>query len=164
MGDQQWYGTQFVTDVLLETKSKKIGFKKMIKKWYKRLSGLLSLKYENVFCLQGKIKENKKLRSRLSSVTDMELEDSSGAHRMVLPVHLDLFCLCVLRLQWAAAQEVDTVREAQLPALGVSFKVHHKGLNEGTQGQHVRRRKMDWSQEISGHKQTVLKEPTRSRA
>lgn len=62
----------------------------------------------------------------------MELEDSSGAHRMALPVQLNFFCMSVLWLQGSAAQEVDTVREAQLPAFGVGFKVHHQGL-KGTE-------------------------------
>lgn len=61
-------------------------------------------------------------------VTDMELEDSSGAHRMALQMQLHVFRLSVLRLQGITAQEADTVREARLPALGVGFKVHHQGL------------------------------------
>ena len=43
-------------------------------------------------------------------------------------MQLHFFSLSVLRLQGAAAQEVDPVREAQLPALCVGFKVHHQGL------------------------------------
>lgn len=58
----------------------------------------------------------------------MELEDSGGADRMLLLMQLHFFCLSVLWLQGTAAQEVDTVRKAQLPALGVGFKVHHQGL------------------------------------
>lgn len=62
------------------------------------------------------------------SVTDMELEDSSGAHRLVLRMQLNFFCLTVLWLQGTAAQGVDTGWEAQLPAFCVGFKVHHQGL------------------------------------
>lgn len=58
----------------------------------------------------------------------MELEGSSGAHRVTLPMQLHFFCLSKLRVQGTAAQEVNAVREAQLPALCVSFKVHHQGL------------------------------------
>lgn len=67
-------------------------------------------------------------QSEQIAVTDVELEDSSGALRVALPMQLHLFCLSVLRLQGAAAQEGDAVREAQLPALSVGFKVHHQGL------------------------------------
>lgn len=47
---------------------------------------------------------------------------------MVLLVQLHLFRLSVLWIQGTAAQEVDAVREAQLPALRVGFKVHQQGL------------------------------------
>lgn len=61
-------------------------------------------------------------------VTDVELECSAGAHVVALIVQLHLFRLSVLWIQRTAAQEVDAMREAQLPALCVSFKVHHQGL------------------------------------
>lgn len=64
----------------------------------------------------------------------MELEDGSGAHREPLSVQLHLFCLRILGLKGAAAQEVNTMRKAQLPALCVSFKVHQqdwKGVKWG---------------------------------
>lgn len=79
----------------------------------------------------------------------MELEDSSGADRVTLPMQLHFFCLSILRLQGTASQEVNAVRETQLPALSVSFKVHHQGL-KGV-------KKTD----MSGHTQRALKEPTR---
>lgn len=56
----------------------------------------------------------------------MELERSSGAHGVTLPVQLHFFFLRILRHQGTAAQEVNAVREAQLPALRVGFKVHHE--------------------------------------
>ena len=72
----------------------------------------------------------------------MELEGSGGAHRVSLPMELHLFCLSILRLQGTASQEVNTVWEAQLPALGVSFKVHHQGWmgvkNNKREGKNVR--------------------------
>lgn len=61
----------------------------------------------------------------------MELEGSSGARRVTLPMQLYFFCLSKLRFQRTAAQEVNTVWEAQLPALGVGFKVHHQGWKQG---------------------------------
>lgn len=58
----------------------------------------------------------------------MQLEDSVGARSVALLMQLQFLCLRILRLQRTVAQEVNAVREAQLPALNVSFKVHHKGL------------------------------------
>lgn len=58
----------------------------------------------------------------------MELECSAGAHVVALVVQLHLFRLTVLWIQGTAAQEVDAMREAQLPALSVGFKVHQQGL------------------------------------
>lgn len=84
-------------------------------------------------------------------VTDMELEDSSGAHRMALPMQLHVFRLSVL--QGIAAQEVDTVREAQLPALGVGFKVHHQGLMGVERGRSMKRDGGFQETEMSGHTQ-----------
>lgn len=60
----------------------------------------------------------------------MELEGSGGAHGVTLPMQLHFFYLSILRLQGTAAQEVNAVREAQLPALCVSFEVHHKCFKE----------------------------------
>ncbi len=93
----------------------------------------------------------------------MELEDSGGAHGLTLLVHLHLFCLCILRLQGTAAQEVDAVRQAQLPALGVSFKAHHQGLKGAKQGRCMKRDGGIEKTEMSGHTQRALKEPTRGR-
>lgn len=59
-------------------------------------------------------------------VTDMELEGCGGARRRVLPVQLHFFGLGVLWFQGTVTQEADTVRKAQLPALGVGLKVHHQ--------------------------------------
>lgn len=61
----------------------------------------------------------------------MELEDSSRARWMPLVMQLHLLCLSVLWLQGTTTQEVDAMRQAQLPALCVSFKVHHQGLKGG---------------------------------
>lgn len=67
-------------------------------------------------------------------VTDVELEDDSGAHRGALQAQLYFFGLGVLWLQGTAAQEVDTVWKAQLPTLSVCFKVHHEGLMKAERG------------------------------
>lgn len=60
----------------------------------------------------------------------MELERSAGAHVVPLAVQLHLFRLSILRIPGSAAQEVDAVREAQLPALRVGFKMHQQHLEE----------------------------------
>ena len=45
-----------------------------------------------------------------NNITDMELEDSSGAHRVTLVMQLHFFCLLsVLRLQRTATQEINTM-------------------------------------------------------
>lgn len=94
----------------------------------------------------------------------MELEDSSGAPWVKLPMQLHLFCLSVLGLQRAAAQEGDAVREAQLPALGVGFKVHHQGLKGIKQGRCVKRDGGIEKTEVRTHTDRALKEPTGGRA
>lgn len=53
---------------------------------------------------------------------------------VALLVQFHLFCLSVLWIQGAAAQEVDAMREAQLPALSVGFKVHQQGLRGSNVG------------------------------
>lgn len=47
---------------------------------------------------------------------------------VALLVQFHLFCLSVLWIQRTVVQEVDAMREAQLPALSVGFKVHQQGL------------------------------------
>lgn len=74
-------------------------------------------------------------------VTDVELEHSAGAHVVVLLVELHLLHLSVLWVQGTAAQEVDAVREAQLPALRVGFKVHQQGWMGAA-----------WEQGMKGHR------------
>lgn len=93
----------------------------------------------------------------------MELEDSGGAHRVTLAVQLHLFSLRILRLQGTAAQEVDAVRKAQLPALCVSFKVHHQGLKGAKRGRCMKRDGGVEKTEMSGHTQRAFTEPTRGR-
>lgn len=43
------------------------------------------------------------------TVTDMKLENSSGASRMKLEMQRHFFCLSVLRLQSTATQEINTM-------------------------------------------------------
>jgi len=74
----------------------------------------------------------------------MELEGSGGAHGVTLPMQLHFFYLSILRLQGTAAQEVNAVREAQLPALCVSFEVHHKCFKEVKTGAMHEERWRDW--------------------
>lgn len=82
----------------------------------------------------------------------MELEDSGGADRMLLLMQIHFFGLRVLWLQGTAAQEVDTVREAQLPALGVGLKVHQQGLMGVEWTQSIRTGGGNEETEMSGHR------------
>lgn len=75
---------------------------------------------------------------------------------VALLVQFHLFCLSVLWIQRAAAQEVDAMREAQLPALSVGFKVHQQGLRGAAWEQ-----RMKGSRNVRTHTEQVSKGPTR---
>lgn len=71
-------------------------------------------------------------------------------------MELHLFHLSVLWIQGTAAQEVDAVREAQLPALCVSFKVHQQGLMGA-----AREQRMKGNRNVRTHTEQAPKVPTR---
>lgn len=91
--------------------------------------------------------------------TDVELECSAGAHVVALFVQLHLFRLSVLWIQGTAAQEVDAMREAQLSAFCVGFKVYQQGLRETAWEQCMKGKR-----NVRTHREQASKGPTKGSA